>query len=164
MGTAIVATAQVNDISALINQLNNLQFGESSYYLLQSANKITDWEKGTPDEAEIKAYTRGRLFDKNREIRWQKTADGYSLLWLSEGDTPEGFESFGEWGISESHDIFLLGGGETEPWRDTRIPRDLDYPIDWCKYPCVKVIQYKESNSQTIRFTRYTEFIGKKGA
>ena len=103
------------------------------------------------------------MFGKIGEIRWQNTANGYSLLWLSEGNIPQGFESYGEWEMSESQDIFLLGGGETKPWRDTRIPRELDYPMDWCKYPCVKVIQYKESQSQTIRFTRYTEFIAKKG-
>ena len=39
-----------------------------------------------------------------------------------------------------------------------------DYPIEKCQFPSVKVIQYKERNSQTIRFTRYTEFIGEKGA
>ena len=154
----------VPDVSALIEQLKNLQCGEPSYYLLQRADKITNWEKWTQDAAKIEKYTHGRLFGKDGEIRWQKTASGYTLLWLSEGDTPEGFESFGEWKISESQDIFLLGGGETKPWRDTRIPRKLDYPMDWCKYPCVKVIQYKERNSQTIRFTRYTEFIGEKGA
>ena len=164
MGTAIVATAQVPDVSALIEQLKNLQCGEPSYYLLQRADKITNWEKWTQDATKIEEYTHGRLFGKNGEIRWQKTADGYSLLWLSEGDIPEGFESFGEWKMSESQDIFLLGGGETESWRDTRIPRKLDYPIDPCQFPSVKVIQYKDLNSQTIRFTRYTEFIGEKGA
>ena len=164
MGKAIVATAHVSDVSALIEQLKNLQCGEPSYYLLQRADKITNWEKWTQDAAKIEKYTHGRLFGRDGEIRWQESKGGYVLLWLSEGDIPEGFESFGEWKISESQDIFLLGGGETKPWRDTRIPRKLDYPMDWCKYPCVKVIQYKERNSQTIRFTRYTEFIGKKGA
>ena len=164
MGNAIVATHKVPDVSALIEQLKNLQCGEPPYYLLQRSDDITDWKKGTPDATEIEKYTHGRLFGKDGEIRWQESKGGYVLLWLSEGDIPEGFESYGEWKISESQDIFLLGGGETKPWRDTRIPRKLDYPMDWCKYPCVKVIQYKERKSQTIRFTRYTEFIGKKGA
>ena len=164
MGKAIVATAHVPDVSALIEQLTNLQCGEPSYYLLQRSDDITDWKKGTPDTTKIKEYTQGRLFGSSGEIRWQEAKGGYALLWLSEGDTPEGFEAFGKWKMSESQDIFLLGGGETKPWRDTRIPRKLGYPMDWCQRPCVKVIQYKERNSQTIRFTRYTEFIGKKGA
>ena len=90
--------------------------------------------------------------------------NGYALLWLSEGEEPNGFAASGEWETSEPQEVFLLGGGETKPWRDTRIPRKLEYPMQWCQYPCVKVIQYKKSNSQTIHFTRYTEFIGKKGA
>ena len=158
MGTAIVATAQVPAPSALISKLKNLQIGELSYYLLQRPDAITDWKKGHPDAAEIEKHTHGRLFGKKGEIRWQKTAKGYSLLWLSEGDRPEGFKLLGQWDMTKSQDVFLLGGGDTRPWRDTRIPRELKYPIEWCKFPRVRVIQYKELNSQTIRFTRYTDF------
>ena len=158
MGTAIVATAQVPDPSALIGKLKNLQIGKLSYYLLQRSDAITDWKKGHPDAAEIGKHTHGRLFGKKGEIRWQKTAKGYSLLWLSEGDLPEGFKLLGQWDMTKSQDVFLLGGGDTRPWRDTRIPRELNYPIEWCKFPRVRVIQYKELNSQTIRFTRYTDF------
>ena len=158
MGTAIVATAQVPDPSALIGKLKNLQIGELSYYLLQRPDAITDWKKGHPDAAEIEKYTHGRLFGKKGEIRWQKTARDYSLLWLSEGGLPEGFKLLGQWDMTKSQDVFLLGGGDTRPWRDTRIPRELNYPIEWCKFPRVRIIQYKELNSQTIRFTRYTDF------
>ena len=166
MQKAIVATARVSDVSELAKQIETLQFGDPSYYMLQCPNEITNWEKGIPDTTEIEAHIHGRLFDKNGELRWQKAKRGYALLWLSEGDLPDGFNKFklGEWQMSESQDIYLLGGGETKPWRDTRIPRKLKYPITWCKYPGVKIIQYKESNSQTIHFTRYTEFIAIKGA
>lgn len=168
MGKAIVATHCVRDASALIEQLPNLQFGDSTYYLLQRTDDITDWTSGVPDAAEVEAYTRGRLFGKNGEIRWEKTAVGYSLLWLSErdeeGDLPASFTALGgEWEANAPQNVFLLGGGDTSEWRDTRIPRKLDYPIDACQYPGVKVIQYKERDSQTIRFTRYTEFVGKQG-
>lgn len=164
MGKAIVATAKVFDVSGLTLRIENLQFSDPSYYLLQCPDKIANWKKGIPDTAEIEVYTHGRLFDKNGEFRWQKAKGGYALLWLSEGDLPDGFESFdGKWEICESRDIYLLGGGETKPWRDTRIPRKLDYPLGWCQYPYVSVILYKESNSQTIRFTRYTAFVDKKG-
>ena len=65
MGNAIVATAHVPDVSALIEQLKNLQCGEPSYYLLQRANKITDWEKGTPDAAKIeKVYARQIIWEQ----------------------------------------------------------------------------------------------------
>jgi hypothetical protein len=163
MGEAIVATHCVPDVSALTEQLTNLQFGEPAYYLLQRSDAITDWKKGTPDAAEIKAYTHGRLFGSNGEIRWQESKGGYSLLWLSEGDLPDGFTEQDEWETSAPQNIFLLGGGDAAQWQDTRIPRKLCYPIDKCQYPSVKVIQYKERNSQTIRFTRYTEFVGKQG-
>lgn len=158
METAIVATGQVPDSSSLMGKLKNLQIGELSYYLLHRPDAITDWKKGHPDAAEIEKYTHGRLFGKKGEIRWQKTAKGYSLLWLSEGYLPEGFKLLGQWEMTKSQDVFLLGGGDTRPWRDTRIPRELNYPIEWCKFPRVSVIQYKELNSQTIRFTRYTDF------
>ena len=159
MGTAIVATAQVPAPSALIGKLKNLQIGELSYYLLQRPDAITNWKKGHPDAAEIEKHTHGRLFGKKGEIRWQKTAKGYSLLWLSEGNLPEGFKLLRQWGMTKSQDVFLLGGGDTRPWRDTRIPRKLNYPMDWCKTPKVRIIQYRDLNSQTIRFTRYTDFI-----
>ena len=160
MRKAIVATARVSDVSALTDLLTSLQFGEHSYYLLQHPNKITNWKKWTPDTAKIEKYMCGRLFDKNREIRWKEVKGGYSLLWLSEASLPEGFTEQGEWEISAPQKVFLLGGGETEPWRDTRIPRELDYPfVDWCQYPKVSVIQYRDLKSQTIRFTRYTAFL-----
>ena len=161
MRTAIAATAKVTNLSALIDQLAKLTIGEPSYSLLQRPDEITDWTSGPPAAAEIEKYTYGRLFGKKGEIRWQKTAKGYSLLWLSEGNLPDGFKALGtvEWKMSESHDVFLLGGGETKPWRDTRIPRKLNYPINWCKFPKVRTIQYRERNSQTIRFTRYVCFV-----
>ena len=165
MKTAIVATAQVPDISALTDLLTNLQFGKLSYYLLQRSDAITNWKEGTPDAAKIQEYAHGKVFGSNGEIRWRKTAYGYSLLWLSEGDSPEGFTRLeGEWETSAPQNVFLFGGGDTTQWRDTRIPRELDYPIDPCQFPSVKVIQYKELNSQTIRFTRYTGFVDQQGA
>ena len=165
MGTAVVATAHVSELSALIDKLKKLPIGESRYFLLQRPDAITYWQKEYPGAAEVKKYSYGRLFGKDGEIRWRKTACGYSLLWLSEGDSPEGFTRLeGEWETSAPQDVFLLGGGDTTQWRDTRIPRKLDYPIDPCQFPSVKVIQYKELNSQTIRFTRYTGFVDQQGA
>lgn len=165
MGTAIVATATVSDLPALKDQLANLPVGDTSYYLLQCPIKITDWEKGPINvaEAEIEKYVQGRLFGKEGEIRWKKTAEGYSLLWLSTGEPPESFKPLDEieWEMTKPQNVFLLGGGDTKPWRDTRIPRELDYPIAWCKYPKVKIIQYRDSISQIVRFARYTEFVDK---
>ena len=46
MGKAIVATAHVPDVSALIEQLKNLQCGEPSYYLLQRADEDNRLGKG----------------------------------------------------------------------------------------------------------------------
>ena len=163
MGKAIVATRKISDISALTDLLTNLQFGEESYYLLQRPNKVTDWKKGVPDTANIEKYTHGRSFGSKGELRWQKNKESYALLWLSEGELPEVFTAIGEYETSKSQDIYLLGGGDSPELQDTRIPRKLKYPIEKCQYPCVKVIQYKESNSQTIRFTRYTEFVQKSG-
>ena len=163
MSKAIVATRKISDISALTDLLTHLQFGEQSYYLLQRPNKITHWKEGIPDTAKIEKYTHGRLFGSKGELRWQKTNGVYALLWLSEGELPDGFTKMGDWTTSKPQGIHLLGGGDTGPWRDTRIPRELDYPMAWCKYPCVKIIQYKERNSQTIRFTRYTKFVQKSG-
>lgn len=160
MGKMIVATHCVSNASALTEQLTRLQFGDPVYYLLQRADKITNWKKGTPGVVEIEAYTRGRLFGEKGEIRWRKIADGYVLLWLSEGDLPEPFTALGgRWQASAPQDVFLLGGGDTQPWRDTRIPRKLDYPMKWGLSPQVRVIQYKDLHSQTIWFTRYTEFV-----
>ena len=168
MRTTIVATTKVADVSALTAQLTNRQLvGEPSYYLLRRSDAITNWEEGTPDAVDIEKHTHGRLFGINGEVRWEKTAEhSYVLLWLSEGDgeddLPEPFTALGgEWETSAPQDVFLLGGGETSPWRDTRIPRELKYPYPkgWCESPQVRVVHYKDLRSQTIRFTRYTSFI-----
>ena len=161
METAIVATACVSDALMLTDQLKNLQFGEPSYYLLQRSDAITDWATGAPNTVEIEKYTSGRLFGYNGEIRWQKTMKGFSLLWLSEGHLPAGFTALGKWETSTPQKLFLLGGGDTPPWRDTRIPRELSYPMEWCESPQVQVIQYRYLHSQTIQFTRYIAFINK---
>ena len=163
MGKAIVATRCILDASALTDLLANLQFGEKFYYLLQRSDKITDWEKGIPDTAKIEKYTHGRVFGSQGELRWQKTNGSYALLWLSEGELPDDFTKMGDWTTSKPQSIYLLGGGDSPELRDTRIPRKLKYPIEKCQYPCVKVIQYRECNSQTIHFTRYTKFEQKSG-
>ena len=90
--------------------------------------------------------------------RWQKIENGYALLWLSEGDLPEEFKPFGKWATSKAQNVFLLGEGETLPWQDTRIPRKLKYP-ELSESLQIRVIHYKDLHSQTIRFTRYTDFI-----
>ena len=164
MEKAIVATAQVSDSSALKEKIEKLQFGEPSYYLLQCPHRIADWQTGMPDSVEIDIYIQGRIFGTDGELRWQKTEGSYTLIWLSEGELPDGFAALGDWETGKPQDIYLLGGGDSPEWRDTRIPRKLVYPIEKSQYPCVKAIQYKESNSHTIRFTRYIEFIAKKGA
>ena len=159
MEKAIVATAHVPDVSTLAARIDTLTFGERTYYLLQRPDCISDWRVGCPDAAEIEKYTRGRLFGENGELRWQKTATGYALLWLSEGELPAGFAPLGTWEMTHSSDLLLLGGGKTEPWQDTRIPRKLTYPMAWSQSPKVRVLQYRDCDSQTIRFTRYTGFI-----
>ena len=164
MGKPIVATSQVSDTSSLNGLLTSLPFGDPKYHLLQQPDDITDWTEGIPETKTIEQFTHGRLFGNQGELRWQKTNSGYTLLWLSEGDPPNGFTQMGNWTTGKPQNIHLLGGGETEPWRDTRIPRKLKYPMLWCKSPCVRTIQYKEYNSQTIRFTRFTEFVQKTGA
>ena len=159
MGTAIVATAPVSDVSALIGKITNLQFGEPYYYLLQRSSDMTDWKKGYPDAVEISRYAKGRLFGRDGEVRWKKTTSGYLLLWLSEGDLPKEFTKVGKWQASAPQKVFLLGGGDTDQWQDTRISRKLNYPMKQCESPQVRVIPYKDLDSQTIRFTRYTEFV-----
>lgn len=159
MEKAIVATVHVPDASTLVAQIDTLTFGERTYYLLQRPDSISDWTAGCPDTAEIEKYPLGRMFGENGELRWQKTDTGYALLWLSEGELPTGFAPLGTWEMTKSPDQLLLGGGETEPWRDTRIPRKLAYPMAWSQSPKVQVIQYRDSDSQIIRFTRYTGFI-----
>ena len=113
---------------------------------------------GTPDAERIEEYKHGRIFDQNGELRWHKQPDGYALLYLSEGDLPEGFTAFGEWETSEPQEASLLGGGDTKPWRDTRIPRKLKYPMKWCQFPKIKIIQYKEKHFSDYPFYAIHDF------
>ena len=68
MGTAIVATDHVFELSALITRLKTLPVGEPRYFLLQRPDAIIDWQKGCPDAAKVKNYSHGRLFGKDGEI------------------------------------------------------------------------------------------------
>ena len=161
MSKGIVATRQISDVSELISQIETLQSDEPTYYLLQRSDDITHWKKGIPDIAEIQTYTQGRLFGNKGEIRWKKTTDGYTLLWLTDNEIPDGFRSCGEWEMCKPQDIMLIGGGKTADWQSTRLPRELIYPIEQGQNPMVTAVQYKERHSQIIRFTRYTTLYGK---
>ena len=163
MGKGIVAKSQVIDVPALNDLLASLPFGDPKYYLLQRPDDITDWTEGTPDTETIEKFTHGRLFGNKGELRWQKTNGDYVLLWLSEGELPNGFTKMGNWTTSKPQNIYLLGGGDDPEPKDTRIPRKLRYPIQQSKFLCIKAIKYKESKTETIRFTRYTEFVPTTG-
>ena len=163
MGNGIVAKLQVSDVSALNQLLISLPFGDQKYYLLHRPDDIINWTKGTPGTEVIEQFTHGRLFGNKGELRWQKANGGYTLLWFSEGELPDGFTKMGDWTTTKPQNIYLLGGGDDPEPRDTRIPRKLRYPIQQSKFLCIKAIQYKESTSETIRFTRYTEFVPTTG-
>jgi len=113
---------------------------EDGFYLLWRANRITDI-KALPVSEDVAEWEEGRLFGPQGELRWRKATDQeWDLLYLYEEDSAPlpGFEKgeryevvFPDEGRRERVGQYLWGAravGNTEPWVETRIPRQLRYP------------------------------------
>jgi hypothetical protein len=157
---ASIGHTTVPDLETLHNRLSNLPVGELSYYLLSCPDKIINWQKGCPNVDTLRSFSAGRRFGETGEVRWKHHGAGYSLLWLSEGELPEGFHSLGNWATSEKQKIYLHGSWDAthDRWQETRIPRTLNYPLSGRNFPQVEVISYRDVLTQAVRFTRFCRF------
>jgi hypothetical protein len=121
----------------------------------------------TPYQSPDAAWVHGRAFGSELEVRWQRVADGFDLLLLTETDIslPPGWEALPKddgllpnpdsadsgrqvmlWGthISQLEQPHHLAGGEGDVWIETRIPRPLRYPVGGSpKWVRARVVVYR---------------------
>lgn len=158
-----IGQATIHKPETLHTWLEQLPVGDTPYYLLHRPDRITDWESGRPDRNQLQHFASGRLFGEKGEVRWEQTQAGYALLWLWEdAHLPEGFSPLGDWEECLPQKQHLRGGGQEKRWRETRIPRELNYPMGYCNRPQVQVISYKDTATQAVRFTRFCRFVAGK--
>jgi hypothetical protein len=87
-------------------------------YLSKLKGNVSEWDKG-------------RVFDNNSEVRWEKDKIGFHLGWIKDGgNIPDGWNEEMLKSI-DSHEILLWGtqiSGKKE-WYEKQIPRIFEYPI-----------------------------------
>lgn len=118
--------------------------GRLTYLYFESESTIDLQAYRPPDPS----WTHGRAFGPELEVRWDKTAEGFDLLLLTEMELEPsaGWERVTAplpvpdvavssqivlWGthVSKLRYPHRLAGGTDSAWIETRIPRPLDYPV-----------------------------------
>jgi hypothetical protein len=145
------------------------------YFESEATIELMDYRPPEP------AWTHGRAFGPELEVRWQRVRDGFELLLLSEqlpqppgwepvaGGTPlppDSADPPGQvllWGthISQLQQPHHLAGGQGDAWIETRIPRPLEYPVSgaprWVK---ARVVVYRCQGRPVL--TRLVSLEGEK--
>lgn len=132
------------------------------------------WFAPAEADAVVAAWPEGRVFDADREVRWERRGDGYAVWVL--GDLPaeesrfEPLSGEGWTSVSGRPDFYLWGQyheewstREDEPtWVEVRIPRALQYPVDDTTalraggFARLGHVEYRAPNG-AVQFTRLTE-------
>lgn len=81
--------------------------------------------------SEISEWDKGRIFDLNSEIRWEKDGDSFHILWISDNENIAD-----EWNkelleFKDKERKILLWGDRiinTNKWYEKQIPKIFEYP------------------------------------
>lgn len=125
--------ARWEEVLAEIN--NDTRFpSESTYVLLERTEHIEFTTKADAASKGVFAqhWSSGRLFNTTWELQFERTADGFLLRLLTEGDLPEGWHQAEPCQIGEEASLLLFGERKRDDdpgWREARIPRWLEYPV-----------------------------------
>ncbi len=140
-----------------------------SYLYWESESAIELVEYQTVDAA----WSHGRAFGPELEVRWQAAGNGFDLLLLTESDLtlPEGWRSVEAddalpipdtadpqgyamlWGthLSQLQRPHRLAGEDGDAWIETRIPRMLRYPVNGKpKWVRAQVIVYRSAGRPVL--------------
>lgn len=117
---------------------------------LKDLNEISEWDKG-------------RVFDQDQEIRWERKGPRFHVLWIKhQGNIT------GDWKIEKlkykgSRKILLWGKGnrkeDKKEWYEKQIPRILEYPVD-CEgeRAYLEITEYNLSDGSPVyRFKKVIE-------
>ncbi|HXH13085.1 MAG TPA: hypothetical protein VNP04_25350 [Alphaproteobacteria bacterium] len=107
---------------------------ETSYVLLERTEHIEFVTKAQACAKELFAqhWSAGRVFNDAWELQFAQHGSGYLLCLLTEGELPAGWASQ-EFETGPESSLLLFGERrrDTDPgWREARIPRWLEYPVE----------------------------------
>ena len=112
--SAFVGVKEVDSQEELEALLINLSI-DSDRYFLKWAHQVSGFEK----QPSSFPSPEGQMFNRNRELRWKKRGQGYSLLLLSAKSSEDGFSPIGqEWEIQDR-------AAQVYPSKETRFPKGI---------------------------------------
>ncbi|MBI4494824.1 MAG: hypothetical protein HY690_18780 [Chloroflexi bacterium] len=127
----------------------------SSYALLARADRVelVALQRALEDELLAAAWPAGHAFNARCEVQWTRRGDGYELRLLAEAAPPAGWEACGRYEVGE--EVALLLFGQRKPgqacWRETRIPRELSYPVAGTGRARLVAVPYRR-DGMTLRY------------
>jgi len=135
---------------AIVASVTDTEFDE--------AKKITD----------IQSYPEGRIFGARGEIRWRTWCNGRHLVLLT--DAHASVESLRAMGFDGAMPVNADGGGPVphllwgklesdNKWRDGRIPKDLEYPVQTLREGQLTWLRVKSyiDEGGVVQFARYVD-------
>ena len=110
-------------------------------HLSNLETKVSDWDKG-------------RIFDQNSEIRWERTGDNFHILWIiHNGNITGDWETESLTFEGNKRKILLWGkriDNENE-WYEKQIPKILKYPAKGNgQQVYLEVTEYTMSNNSSV--------------
>ena len=146
----LIENADLENPVAILEKLFCLEGEEPAFFdYLSNLDKIvSDWDKG-------------RIFDQNSEIRWERTGDDFHVLWITHNENITGdWEKESLTFKSKKRKILLWGkriDNENE-WYEKQIPKILKYPAKGNgQRAYLEVLEYTMSNNSSVY--RFKELI-----
>ena len=136
------------DAKAMQTFLQTCQTNNSQYFL-RWPHQVSGFVVSLPEEG---ISPEGQLFDCDRELRWRQSEQGYSVLLLSNIDTPDPKETFDY----QKHSFQAIGNcWDTQTWNaqvypetETRLPAPISTNgVD------IKQRHFIDQTTATVHFT-----------
>jgi hypothetical protein len=119
--SAFVGTQMVESKEELISLLQEFEHSQA-YYFLRWPHTVSGFCQKLPRDFEQSPSPEGQLFDHQKELRWKRQGQGYSILLLNaEGDYPN-FQAVGN-----SWNVHQVQNAHPYPKTETRFPKGLNY-------------------------------------
>jgi hypothetical protein len=142
--------------------------GDSPFAIASSVAEIEFCK--VEDLEDEQSFPQGRIFGPLGELRWRPWCRGRHLVLLSDASADItslheiGFDNAMALDLVAEEPVPYLLWGELESdgkWRDGRIPRDLDYPVDQGGQGEMVWLRAKHyvDDAGVVQFTRYVDVI-----
>lgn len=146
----LIKNADLENPVAILEKLFCLEGEEPAIfdYLSNLEKMVSDWDKG-------------RIFDLNSEIRWERTGDNFHVLWITHnGNITDDWEKESLTFTGKKRKILLWGKriDNKNEWYEKQIPKILKYPAKGNgQQVYLEVSEYTMSNNSSVY--RFKEMI-----